>query len=378
MKGFPVGRKGSKKYTGLGGRSNGMFKASSFPSLAHLPREIKASLVNNANNAVTHDTWRNYNSLENHLVRCQDKYKMRFSFPMKEKHILTLVAFLREERGLKSSSIENCLCALRYIHLSKGVFLPCLRPEILKVILQGMSHEDFRKKRTSPDRLPVTLEVMLLLEMELEDAVNWSKEYKLLVWAVATLAFFGSFRIGELLSKRAKSIDPEVDLLLKDVKLIKRTVNKKKVELLEINLKSPKEATKNIKSIRVEVFSNGTPLCPIKAYKNYMAGVGVKRGNSAAFRLPVVGLAYRHQRFNLDLKRLLAKHVHYGSFTGHSFRSGLSSLLGKAGFSDAEVMAMGRWSGESFLHYVKSGRLARSRNSEWVGNFVKSSIKDLN
>ena len=302
MKGFPVGRKGSRKYTGLSGRSNGMFKTSSFPGLNHLPKEIKESLVNNANNAVTHDTWQNYGSLENHLVRCQDKYKMRFSFPMKEKHILTLVAFLREVRGLKSSSIQNCLCALRYMHLSRGVFLPCLRPEILKVILEGMSHEDLRKKRASPDRLPVTLEVMLLLEMELEDATNWSKEYKLLVWAVATLAFFGSFRIGELLSKRAKSIDPEVDLQLKDVKLIKRTVNKKKVELLEVNLKSPKEATKNIKSIRVEVFSNGTPLCPIKAYKNYMEGVGVKRGNSAAFRLPVAGLAYRHQRFNLDLR----------------------------------------------------------------------------
>ena len=159
-----------------------MFSKSSFPGLSHLPREIKMSLVNNANNAVSHDTWRNYNSLENHLVRCQEKYKMRFSFPMKEKHILTLVMFLREERGLKSNSIENCLCSLRYMHLSRGVFLPCLRPEILKVVMQGMSHEDLTKKRASPDHLPVTLEVMFLLEMELEDANDWSKEYKLLVW----------------------------------------------------------------------------------------------------------------------------------------------------------------------------------------------------
>ena len=127
LRGLPVGRKGSKKYTGFSGRSNGMFSKSSFPGLSHLPREIKMSLVNNANNAVSHDTWRNYNGLENHLIRCQEKYKMRFSFPMKEKHILTLVMFLREERGLKSNSIENSLCALRYMHLSRGVFLPCLR-----------------------------------------------------------------------------------------------------------------------------------------------------------------------------------------------------------------------------------------------------------
>ena len=73
--------------------------------------------------------------------------------------------------------------------------------------------------------------------MELEDATNWSKEYKLLIWSVATLAFFGSFRCGELLSKKANSIDPEVDLQLKDIMVVKRFVNKKKVEPLEVNLK---------------------------------------------------------------------------------------------------------------------------------------------
>ena len=355
-----------------------MFSKKSFPGLTYLPPKVREALVGCANNAISTDTWANYNVIMKHMENCQVEFAMRFNFPMTIDMILTLVGYLREIKKLKAATIENHLCALRYVHLSKGIFLTCLRPEMVKTLLKGMSHDDLKLKRASVDRLPVTLQVMFLLEMEVEDAANWSKEYKLLVWAVATLAFFGSFRCGELLSKKANSIDPEIDLQLKDIRLVKRFVNKTKIELLEVNLKSPKEAKENVKNIKVEVFGNGTALCPLKAFKNYVAGVGVKDGNSAAFRLPVVGLAYRHQRFNKDLQSLLSKHLRYGKLSGHSFRSGLSSLLGQAGFSDSEVMAMGRWSSDSFLKYVKTGRLIRSRNSDRVMNFVKSRIEVLN
>ena len=345
--------------------------------MTFLPVNVRKAMVDCANNALTADTWRNNNVVMGHLEKCQEEFGMRFSFPMTTNQIISLVMYLREVRKIKKGTIENYLSSLRYVHLSKGVFLSCLRPEMVKTLLRGMNHEDLKQRRASPDRLPVTLEVMFLLEMELEDADDWSKEYKLLVWAVATLAFFGSFRVGELLSKKANSIDPEVDLLLRDVRIVRRVVNKVKMELLEVSLKSPKEATANIQSIKVEVFENDTPLCLVKAFKEYVRVVGVNRGDSAAFRLPVLGLAYCHTRFNQDLKRLLSKHVRYGKFSGHSFRSGLSSLLGQAGFSDSEVMAIGRWSGDSFLRYIKTGRLVRARNSEKIVNFVKSSISAL-
>ena len=75
---------------------------------------------------------------------------------------------------MKAATIKNYLCAFRYVHLSKGVFLNCLRPEMVKTLLKGMSHDNLKLKRASVDRLPVTLQVMLLLEMELEDAESWS------------------------------------------------------------------------------------------------------------------------------------------------------------------------------------------------------------
>ena len=218
---------------------------------------------------------------------------------------------------------------------------------------------------------------MVLLEAELEDKEDWSEQYKSMFWAVATLAFFGAFRVGELLSKKANSIDVDQDLLLKDVKLVKRMVGKTKKEILEVNLKSPKEAKMNTKGIKVEVFSNRSRLCPVKAFLHYKQVVGVKNLNSAAFRLPRLRLAYRHDRFNKDLKALLCGHLPYGSITGHSFRAGLSTLLGRAGFGDDEIKALGRWSGDSFLRYIKSGRMTRVRNSNKICDYVLYSIESL-
>ena len=82
---------------------------------------------------------------------------------------------------------------------------------------------------------------------------------------------------------------------------------------------------------------------------------------SAAFRVPNSGNAYRHARFNESLKKLLQSHINYGSITGHSFRAGMASLMGLAGFKDEEIQARGRWSSSAFLRYIKLGRITRAR-----------------
>ena len=76
---------------------------------------------------------------------------------------------------------------------------------------------------------------------------------------------------------------------------------------------------------------------PVRAYADYVEKAGVRLESSAAFKLPYSGYAYRHQRFNLDLKKLLQPRLSYGSVSGHSFRSGMIMLMGKAGFEDHEI-----------------------------------------
>ena len=118
-------------------------------------------MINCANNALEADTWCGYNVLKGHLTRYQETFGLSFSFPMSDSNILVLVMYLREVRHIKAATIENYLSTLRYIHLSKWLFVPCLRPDIVKVLINGMTHEDLKTSRASSDPLPVTLEVLL-------------------------------------------------------------------------------------------------------------------------------------------------------------------------------------------------------------------------
>ena len=105
-----------------------------------------------------------------------------------------------------------------------------------------------------------------------------------------------------------------------------------------------------------------------------MEKVGIVRLNSAAFRLPVSGQAYRHSRFNDDLKKLLGPYIKYGKVMGHSFRAGLASLMASKGFKEEEIRGIGRWSSEAWLKYVKSGRVVRCRFSDKLALAVREEM----
>ena len=63
--------------------------------------------------------------------------------------------------------------------------------------------------------------------------------------------------------------------------------------------------------------------------------------------------------------------------TGHSFRSGLSSLLSSKGFKEEEVKMLGRWSSDAFLKYVKKGRLIRCRYSDRIREAVRVELESI-
>lgn len=361
----------------MGYRSSkvGWFKASSFPGLATLPEAMQTAVIKASNNAISSDTWRNYGSVKGHLLKCQMKVGLRFRFPMDEPQIVMFVAYLLSTEKLKASTIDNLLSALRMVHLSEGYFAPTLRPDTVKLLLTGRGNEDALIARSKPSRLPVTLQVMELIRLTLKMDRKKGEEEKSLIWAVCTLAFTGGFRVGELLSKKARSIDPDFDLQKKNIKCVTRTVGGNSRKLLIVTLKCPKETRQNKVPIKVEVFGNCTRLCPVTAYLNYVEKVGVRVEDSAAFRVPHSGNAYRHSRFNLDLKQMLQPLLKYGSISGHSFRSGMASMMGKAGFDDSEIQACGRWSSSAFLRYIKLGRLTRARWADKLSACIETSLQ---
>ena len=73
------------------------------------------------------------------------------------------------------------------------------------------------------------------------------------------------------------------------------------------------------KGLEIEIFEIGGALCPVKAWRRYVAMAGNNEPELPAFRQEG-GLAYSHSMFNKDLRTLFKGRVNYGAVSAHSFR----------------------------------------------------------
>ena len=107
--------------------------------------------------------------------------------------------------------------------------------------------------------------------------------------------------------------------------------------------------------------------CPIKSFQRYKKST---RNQAFCSQKPVFrtadGKAYIGKLFNQDLKDLLSSVIDYnkmGKISSHSFRIGITTMLGKLGYSD-EIMAIGRWSSSAFELYIRSPRAVRAKTAK--------------
>ena len=87
------------------------------------------------------------------------------------------------------------------------------------------------------------------------------------------------------------------------------------------------------------------------------------------------GTGYTGQMFNEDLKHLLMGKVDLtlGPLTSHSFRAGLPTMMGKAGFSDKDIQLTGRWTSTAFKVYVKTAGPKRAALAASIWNTLTES-----
>lgn len=346
-----------------------MFSLESFDN-SDLPEGLKSALVNMANHSVARSTWSSYMTAFRHIKSCQTETGKIISFPMTTNDVLLFTSWLLTIRGVKASSAEVYLSALRQIHLSKGLIIPVLRPDIVKTILQGAHHQDTIRERleNKPKRLPVTENMMKMIKLELGNQGYTMKKMRL-IWAVCSISFFGGTRIHELLSRKENSFDPSFTLLARDIKIKKIKIGKETEKILQISIKSPKEDRIG-REVIIDIYSSHGLLCPVKAFEKWLNTNPPADADKPAFRdengTPLTG-----RKLNQILKTCLSEHINYedGYVTSHSFRSGIASLMGTLGYTDSQIKAVGRWSSSAFESYLKLPRTKRAEMARKIGGW---------
>ena len=347
-----------EKYSGYGG-----FSAEVFVRMG-VPEYLAQGLAQTGNFGLSKGSWKTYGTVDKHLVTCSQETGRCLEFPLVPADMLTFIAWMIN-RGLRANSIQVYLSGLRMSHITSGFFGVKLYEDVVSHMVKGLKQRDMVRDKVAgrTGRLPVTMDILTKLRVAIRKS-SWEMGKKRLVWAICCLAFNGSFRIHELVSRETKSYDPTSTLLLRDVNIVrfKDEGTREDSEVLQVYLKSPKEARLS-DGVMVDLFTTSSFFCPVEAYKKYLAALPFSPAeNSPVFRT-ASGAGYTGSSFNADLRILLKGKVDYakGKITSHSFRAGLATEMAKLGYADQDIMNIGRWKSAAYLDYVKCPRVKRMR-----------------
>ena len=333
---------------------------------SRIPDHVKKSLSAMCNYSKASGTWSSYRTAERMLLMCQKTHGVKFNLPLEPDNIYLFIHWLIEERGLKVTTVNSYLAGLRNLHISKGIEPPVIRDNWVREVLRGRENyeaaETRRNVNATKGRLPMTISLMKLWRARIKSSSE-EEETKRLLWAVSTLAFYGAFRIHELVSKTESTFDPDNTLLTENVKLVGKDGDR----WLEVTLKCPKEKKAGRPTI-IDVFEIGGPLCPVGAFLTWTE-LNTPEPGMPLFRkrdgTPMTG-----RKVNTLLKTLLREFACFenGTISSHSFRSGIVSILGSKGFSDEEIKLVGRWSSRAFIRYMKLPRTQQAAIAKRIGN----------
>jgi hypothetical protein len=327
-------------------------------SQKNIPQEVASYLEDLGDHGLAKKTWSSYATAERLLFKFHKDKGIKPELPLTEDTTLLFIYWLAAERKLKAGTISSYLAGIRQLHITKGLPEPRIRSDLVNLILQGLMNKENKLNRgKDSSRKPITKELMALLKQRTR-AWNTTAANRRLFWAVATNLFHGAFRIGELLCGKTSEFDPDFELTTDDV-ACSDSAN-------QFRLKAPKEDRKG-KSTIVDVYATGGPFCPVHALNKWKEVNKHWPANQPAFRWDD-GRPFTQNHFRKILNERLEGFVKNPDdiFCSHSFRIGIASMLGKLGYGDDDIKAVGRWSSRAFEEYLRLPRTKRIQIAKYI------------
>ena len=282
--------------------------------------------------------------------------------PAPEKQLCQFVASLALQ-SLCHTSIKLYLAAVRHLHISEGFGDPHINKMArLEQVLQGIKKVQSKGPKRA-ERLPITPEILIRLkEVWLGKGASMDG---LMLWAAASMCFFGFMRSGEITVPSAQAYDEGAHLTFSDV-AVDSTSNP---SALQIHLKASKTDPFRT-GIDIYVGRTGCPLCPVTAVLRYM----VMRGSQAGpfFRFADRSPLTRPKFVNRVKQALTQAGMDCSGYSGHSFRSGAATTAAKRAINDSTIKMLGRWKSSAYQVYIKTSRQQLVAYSRQLGGIEPS------
>ena len=194
-------------------------------------------------------------------------------------------------------------------------------------------------------RLPITLEVLKGLKRVWQKLPN--QRDASMLWAAATLCFFGFLRTGEVVVPTESTWDPSIHLVYGDL----RIDSLQNPQVLEVHVKASKTDPYR-KGVHIYLGRASAELCPVAAVLDYM----VRRGQQPGpFFVLESGRFLTRERFVKAMREALTSLGYNCSlYAGHSFRIGAATVAAQHGVQDSLIKTMGRWESAAYLRYIRT------------------------
>ncbi len=285
------------------------------------------------------------------LVKFELATGSKHSWPLKKSVLRDFAVFCICKKKLKAGSVRSYLAALSCLHRLRGWHDFEVKDTTINAILRGGTNLSLASGSfSSSTRRVMTIPLLRLLGHRLKKS-GWSQLTTQAVWSCSLLAFFGTFRMGELLAPGSFTIDPACTLTWANMKL-------REDNSFLVHIRLPKMGT--IEGEFVDIFPlPDKSLCPVEALRKHKqlqveAGLGKKED-------PVFALGQENylttRKFNEILRVVLTGVVDFkrDSISCHSFRAGLPSLISRHPdlMTSEDVKGWGRWSSEAYQRYTR-------------------------
>ena len=258
------------------------------------------------------------------------------------------MAFLAQE-GLAPASIKAYLAAVRHSQVVMGYPEPQAISSLphLKLVLKGVARTRALQQQAPRPRLPITGDVLGRIFRTLsQHPVTYRST---LVWAICSMAFFGFFRLGEIVLSSATEFNPARHLSWNDVCVdcVERPL------MIRVHLCMSK-CDQFGQGVDVFLGHVDSPVCPVAAVLAYIA---IRGSSPGPFFILDDSTPFTKGAFVTALRALLTEAgLNAELFAGHSFRIGAATMAAMAGLQDSTIQVLGRWSSSAFWTYVRTPR----------------------
>lgn len=293
-----------------------------------MPTLLESSL--SINTVLTYD-----NALSN-FNNFRIQYHLPAVWPAPIHHIALFISFCFE-KGLSSATIRTYVSGVAYHHKLRNWFDP-KEIFLIKKLLEGCS--TLRKSKDL--RAPILFNHLKIICNCLSTVCLNSYE-TLLFKAAYTLAYFGLFRVSELVF--TSDLQANRPLMINDVSFLKGN------SVLKVIIRSSKTSRNGDPITLLLPCERETELCPVCCLYQFC---GIRPKSDGFLFIHVDGKPLKRTQFT----SILAKAVQMGKlsdrhFRSHSFRIGRATQLASDGVSMDVIQRLGRWKSDVCQLYIR-------------------------